>query len=395
MRMGVDVVLRNSHRKDSHREAVEQARAFASRYFNEADIQSWCKGQGMPTNVLKAYYASDLGRMGLPEALDGIPTDFKSQVLIVEELHRASGAILPFLSHVLSLRLMQNLGGGDHFDLVKRMLDATGETGFSEAITEPSSGTDTFAMQTVTIQCKNQVYLNGTKMFVSNGQFSPYIMAAAKEDDSTRENQRLTFWLFSRNLEGVSTYPIETIGQNMTPQAMIKFENVKMEPEYVIGTRGGGHKAMMAAFDVGRMLICASSLGLAEAAMDDAVAHAANRKSFGASLASLPQIQEKLTDMEVKIRSMRAIIYQTADQMDAGEDSRLSASLAKRMVPRAATEAASEALQVFGALGYSELTRAGRIWNDCRGNQLAQGTDEIMVRIASKRIVEGYLEGIL
>ena len=389
------MVRTNRHRKDIHRETVEQARAFAREYFNEADIRSWYKGQGMPANVLRAYYASDLGRMGLPEALDGIPTDFKSQVLIVEELHRASGAILPFLSHILSIRLMQDLGGEDHFDLVKRMLESTGETGFSEAITEPSSGTDTFAMQTFTTQRRGQIYLNGTKMFVSNGQFSPYIMTVAKEDDSTHDNQRLTFWLFSRNLEGVSTYPIETIGQNMTPQAMIKFENVKMEPEYVIGTRGAGHQAMMAAFDVGRMLVCASSLGLAEAAMDDAVRHAVNRKSFGAPLASLPQIQEKLTDMEAKIRAMRAIIYQTADQMDAGEDSRLSASLAKRMVPRSATEVASEALQIFGGLGYSELTRVGRIWNDCRGNQLAQGTDEIMVRIASKRIVEGYMEGIL
>ncbi len=125
------MVRTNRHRKDIHRETVEQARAFAREYFNEADIRSWYKGQGMPANVLRAYYASDLGRMGLPEALDGIPTDFKSQVLIVEELHRASGAILPFLSHILSIRLMQDLGGEDHFDLVKRMLESTGETGFS------------------------------------------------------------------------------------------------------------------------------------------------------------------------------------------------------------------------------------------------------------------------
>lgn len=373
-------------------EVKELVSAFSSKYLDEKSIQSWCKGQGMPADVLKAFYTSDLGKMGLPEALGGVPADFMTQISVIEELHRNAGASLPFLTHILSIRLMQVLGGERHFSLVRNMLESTGATGFSEAITEPSSGTDTFAMETSTQTRNGRILLNGMKMYVSNGQFEPYIMAVAKEEDSTSANQKLTFWLFPRTLEGVSTYPIETIGQTMTPQAMIKFEDVEMRPEYVIGERGMAHAPMTDAFAVGRILACAASLGLAQAAMDDAVKYAAKRECFGTAIANLAQIQEKITDMEIKIRSMKSLIQEAALQVDAGKDCRLSAALAKRFVPRAATEVASEALQIFGGLGYTQLTRVGRIWNDCRGYQLAQGTDEIMVRIASKRIVEGYLE---
>ena len=374
----------------AHRQVIEQTRAFTAEHFSEADIQQWVKDQGMPINVRTAFYSSEPGRMGLPVDLGGIPSDFLSQILIVEELHRASGAMLPFTSHFLSLRLLQTLGGSKHFDLVKRMLDTKGEIGFSEAITEPAAGTDTHGIVTTTTQQGDKVLLNGTKMFVSNGQFAPFIMAAAKEEDASRLNRSLTFWLFRRDLPGVDTYPIETIGQRMNPQALITFENVELGPENAIGERGDGFKAMKGVLDIGRLLICATSLGLAQAAMDDAVAHASKRESFGTALYEIPAIQDKLANMEVRLRSMRALVYDAATLFDAGQDIKLAASLAKYMVPKAAVEVASDAMQVFGALGYTDLTRVGRIWNECRGNQIAQGTDEIMPRIAARAIVEEY-----
>lgn len=368
---------------------IEQTRAFAREHLCEEDIKMWCKDQGIPASVRKAFYASELGRMGLPEELGGIPSDFMTQVLIIEELHRASGAALPFLAQILSIRLFHMLGSTEHFDFIRRMLDSTGEICFSEAITEPMAGSDTHAITTTTKERDGRVHLNGTKMFVSNGQFAPFIMAAAKEEDPSRDNRKLSFWLFPRDLPGVGTYPIESIGQSMTPQALITFEDVVLEPEFAIGRRGHGYDAMKEALDIGRVLICASSLGMAQAAMDDAVAHVTKRCSFGRPLSDFYAIQEKVTEMEIQLRSMRALIYDAAKRLDDGHDIKLEATLAKRMVPRAATEVASQAMQILGALGYTRSSRVGRIWNDCRGNQIAQGTDEIMVRTASRLIIEG------
>ena len=388
----------------SKAEISEKVRLFADQYLTEQNIASWYKDQGMPADVLKAFYSSDLGKYGLLKELGGVETDMKTQVYIIEELHRAAGTILPIMPHILSLRILNTIRDDHQLDLIKRMIDTTGSTGFSEAITEPHAGSDVYAIKTVAKTVGDEIYLNGTKTFVINGYFAPYILVLAKDEDDARDNKSLSFWLIPRSLEGVSVYPLESIGQKMTPQAMIHFENVKLDPSYVLERRGIAGKAMMLCFDIGRTLLSASSLGLAEAAMDDAVRYASSRKSFGTTIADLPQIQEKLTDMEIAIRTMRSLVYDAADKHDAAMGFtdpeanlafKLSATLAKRMVPKTATEVASEALQIMGGIGYTQMSRIGRIWNDCRGNQIAQGTDEIMVRVAGKRIVKAYQDGLL
>ena len=394
----------NTYTNLSKPEISAMVREFAERYFTEDAIASWYKDQGMPPEVLKAFYASELGKLGLFEELGGTKTTMRTQVYIIEELHRAAGALLPFLSHFLSLHFIHTIRDERRLELVKHMIDTTGSTGFSEAITEPQAGTDVFAIKTVAKTVGDEVILNGTKMFSSNAQFAPYILVLAKDEDESRDNRSLTLWLIPRTLEGVSVYPIESIGQKMTPQAIIHLDNVRMSEDYVLERRGIAGKAIMPCLDIGRTLICAASLGLAEAAMDDAVRYAAKRESYGTAIANLPQIQEKLTDMEIALRTMRAMVYDAADKHDAcvgfkdhdaNMEFKLSAALAKRMVPKAATEVATEAMQILGGIGYTKLARVGRIWKDCRGNQFAQGTDEIMVKIAARRITEGYLAGSL
>lgn len=123
--------------------------------------------------------------------------------------------------------------------------------------------------------------------------------------------------------------------------------------------------------------------------MDDAVAYAAEHEVKGRRLNSLPQIQEKLTDMEIKIRAMRMFVHDAAVSADKrGSNFMMDTALMKRFVPKAATEVASEALQIFGGVGYTDATRVSRIWQDCRGNQVAQGTDEVMAGIAAKGITQ-------
>ena len=372
--------------------ARAQARLFANEHFSESSIQTWCRNQGMPPEVMKAFYSGPLGKIGLPKELGGLDSSFGSQVAVIEELHRCAGTMLPFVSQLMSVRLMCHLSGNKHSSFVNEMFRTLGEVGFSEAISEPIAGSDVFAMRTSVTEQGGEIILNGTKTFVTNGQFEPFIMVAACEPDFDPSNRRLSFWLVPRDLPGIYTYPIETVGQNLTPQAMIKFDNVPLLPEYAIGERGCAAKALKDLFDIGRTLVCASSPGLAKAAVEDAVRYASTRKTFGKPIYEHAQIQEKLVDMEIVLRSMEGATYRAAREIDHGLPSaHLSAALAKRTVPRQATELASQAMQIFGDVGYTELSRVGRIWRDCRGNQLAQGTDEIMVRVAGKRILSSYL----
>ena len=122
--------------------------------------------------------------------------------------------------------------------------------------------------------------------------------------------------------------------------------------------------------------------------MDDALDHANDHMVKGQTLGTLPQIREKLADMEVRNRAMCQLVYYAADSVDAGlSRSHLDCALMKRAVPRMATEVASEALQILGGRGYTDQSRVGRIWMDCRGNQIAQGTDEVMVHLIAKSLI--------
>jgi alkylation response protein AidB-like acyl-CoA dehydrogenase len=177
----------------------------------------------------------------------------------------------------------------------------------------------------------------------------------------------------------VRTYPISKLGQKILPFSDVVFDHVVVEESYRLSSAAkAGFPQLFHMLEVGRVLVCAQSLGLAQAAMDDAVEHARSRTAFGENIGSFQQIQEKLVDMEVTLRNMRYAVYHAAWSFDADEpDKRLTVALMKRYVPKAATHVADAALQIFGGRGYTDDERVSWIWQDCRGNQISEGTDEI------------------
>lgn len=142
-------------------------------------------------------------------------------------------------------------------------------------------------------------------------------------------------------------------------------------------------------------MLAAHSLGLAQAALEDATRYAAQRETFGKKLYEHQLIAEKLTDMEIKCQNMRNMLYKTAWEFDNGIPVRLDSALCKRYLSTTATEVASEAMQIFGGIGYTTESRIGRIWIDARGDSFAGGTEEIMVHIAGRQIVKKYASDLL
>ena len=164
-----------------------------------------------------------------------------------------------------------------------------------------------------------------------------------------------------------------------------------MKPEYRISAEHGDFRRLFQMLEYGRVLLCASSLGMAQAAMEDACAHARSRKAFGVQVGRFQQIETMLTDMELRLTNMRSILYRAAWAVDKGDsERRLAVALMKRYIPETSVEVASDAMQILGGLGYTESSRTCRVWRDCRGNQIAEGTDQIMVYIAAPLIVEKY-----
>ena len=142
----------------------------------------------------------------------------------------------------------------------------------------------------------------------------------------------------------------------MLPFSDVVLKDVRLDESMRLHGRRTGFPQLFHLFELGRLFSCATALGLAQAAMEDAVAYARRRTAFGASIANFQVIEQMLVDMEVKLENMRNAVYKAAWMLDEGADARsarLAVALAKRYVPRAATEVASDALQIFGGRGYT------------------------------------------
>ena len=376
---------------ERQREMVRAFRGLGERLFSHDEVLSWQRERGLPDDVCKQI--ADLF-YSFPENGDHAATGaFLTQALIMEELSRSAGISLPFGNDLLNLLIMREFAASSQIAPIEEAYRASGRLAFSLAISEPGAGSDTMGMETVVYEEGGRLVLDGRKTFVVNGEFAPSIMVAAI--DKTAPEGRypaLSFWLVPLNTPGISAYPIDKIGQKILPFSDVIFEKVELDPAQKLeNSARAGFPQLFHILEVGRLMVCAQSLGMAQAAMEDAVAHANTRMAFGTNIGSFQQIEQMLVDMEVKLVNMRNMVYRAAWDLDhSAEGKRLSVALMKRYVPAAATEVVSDALQIFGGRGYTESERVSWMWQDCRGNQIAEGTDQIMVRIAAPLLLERY-----
>ena len=376
---------------DRQREMVRAFRDLGTRLFSHDEVLSWQRERGLPDNVCKEIV--DLF-YSFPENSDHAdPSAFLTQALIMEELSRSAGVSLPFGNDLINLQIMREFADSSQIAPIEEAYRSSGRLAFSLAISEPSAGSDTMGMETCVHKEGGELVLSGRKTFVVNGEYAPSILVAAI-DKTVPEGRypTLSFWLVPLDTPGVSTYPIDKIGQKILPFSDVIFENVVLEPAQKLeNAMRTGFPQLFHILEVGRLMVCAQSLGMAQAAMEDAVAHAKERTAFGATIGSFQQIEQMLVDMEVKLVNMRNMVYRAAwDQGHNAEGKRLSVALMKRYVPAAATEVVSDALQILGGRGYTKSERVSWMWQDCRGNQIAEGTDQIMVRIAAPLLMERY-----
>lgn len=375
------------------KEIAAAFRSYGERVFTPEEVKRWCAGQGLPDEVVREFADRYFSMCKHVDDFGMAHYDLVSKTLILEELSRCAGTTLPFQHDFFDLEIMERFASDDALRSLLSSYRKEGRLMFAVAISESDAGSDVMGIKTNVRTVDGRILLNGEKSYVFNGEYSPYILVAAIDADNNEPSKHphLSFWLVPSGAPGVRAYPIEKIGQAMVPFAAMKFINVEMQPEWRLSAREATFSALFELLDTGRVFIGASCLGMAQGALEDAVAVARSRKRFGRNIIEFQQIAQLITDMEMRIQAMRSILYKTAWEIDAGsENRRLSSALMKRFIPATATQVASDAMQVIGSEGYTEQSRVARIWRDCRGNQLAEGTDQIMVRIATPLIMEKY-----
>lgn len=370
---------------------LESVREFSERYFTEDVIKEMYATGNMPDEIAEAYRDAGFGLMGIPEEYGGIPCDKVTLGMMIEELYRSSGC-----NHILyqnSLTAFDIVEFGTP-EQIQQYVDNYMETGWplcSLALSEPGAGSDNRAMTTVTRKQEDGTYiLSGQKTWVTMGEKLPYTIICAKDEDPARENDKMSLWMIELGREGVSTAPLHKIGQQCIPFCEMYFDDVVLTEADRVGKPGEGFMMVMKNFELERALLMAEAIGEAQAAMEDAAKYASQRIAFNKPIASFQLIQEKLTDMEIRLQNSRNMLYKTLWELDNGISVQLDSALLKRYAATECFNVCNDAMAIFGGIGYTTEVRIGRLWADARGNMFGGGTPEIMAYIAGRQIIKKY-----
>jgi alkylation response protein AidB-like acyl-CoA dehydrogenase len=345
----------------------------------------------MPDEIAEAYRDAGFGLMGAPEEFGGIPCDKVTLGLMIEELYHRSACNNILYQNSLTMFDVVEFGSDEQ---IQKYMDAYMETGWplcSLAISEPAAGSDNRNMScTAKKQTDGTYIINGQKTWVTMGEKLPYVIVAAKDEDPSRSNGSMSLWLMEADRAGISTASLTKIGQQCIPFCEMYFTDVVVTEADRMGEPGNGFMMLMKNFEIERAFLVAEALGLAQAALEDAAKYANERIAFEQPIARFQMIQEKLTDMEIRLQTVRAFLYKVLWEIDNGISVQLDSALLKRYGCDACYEVTDMAMSIMGGIGYTTEMRIGRLWADARGNRFAGGTPEIMAYIAGRQVAKKY-----
>jgi alkylation response protein AidB-like acyl-CoA dehydrogenase len=333
--------------------------------------------------------AAQLGLLGIlvPEAYGGAGLDHLAFAIFVEEVARYSASTAGILDVHGSVGSEPIVLFGTE-EQKRRWLPelAQGRKLAAFALTEPEAGSDAAHLKTTATQRGGGYVLNGSKIFITNaGEAQLYVVMASTRPGSGAEG--ISAFLVGSDNPGLKVGPkFKKMGLNGSTIAEVYLENCAVDEADRLGEEGEGFRVAMRALDSGRIGISAQAVGLAQGALDDAVAYAKERKQFGKPIAELQTIQNKIADMALKIRAARWMTWNAAALCDAGQPFVKEASMAKLFSTDAAMEITLDALQVFGGYGYLEEYPMARRVRDAKACQIYEGTNQVQRLVIAREL---------
>ncbi|MGG0656564.1 acyl-CoA dehydrogenase [Rummeliibacillus pycnus] len=329
----------------------------------------------------------ELGLMGItaPAKYGGSEMDFTSYIIAINELSKVSAVIGVILSVHTSVGTNPILYFGNE-DQKKRYVPklASGEYLGAFCLTEPSSGSDAGSLKTRAVKVGDHYELNGSKVFITNGGEADVYIVFASTNPSNGANG-ISAFIVDKDTPGLIVGKNEKkMGLHGSRTVQLTFEQMKVPAENLLGAEGEGFKIAMANLDVGRIGIAAQSLGIAEAALDEATRYAAERKQFGKPIAANQGISFKLADMATEIEAAKLLVFKAANLRAMGKPCRKEASMAKLFASKTAVNVTTEAIQIFGGYGYTEDYPVERYFRDAKVTEIYEGTSEIQRMVISR-----------
>jgi alkylation response protein AidB-like acyl-CoA dehydrogenase len=344
--------------------------------------------EAYPADQLRLLGEQGLMGLYIPEAFGGSEMGALAFCLAVEEIAWACAS-------TGVLYLVQYAGG---FPIVaagteaqkRRYLPrlASGEITAAFSVSEPGTGSDVASLSTTAVRRGDRYFLNGTKMWVTNGSHAGVLTLFATVDRG-RGKHGVTAFLVEPGFPGFAVGKLERkLGIRGSPTVAVHLTDCEVPVENRLGAEGEGFRLALRALDGSRPAVGAQAVGIAQAALDAAVAYAKTRQQFGQAIAAFQGVQFMLADMAMHVHGARLMVHHAAALLDQGAPrSALEASLAKCFAADAAMKVATDAVQVFGGYGYTREYPVERFMRDAKITQIYEGTNQIQRIVVARELL--------
>jgi len=370
---------------DEQRMMIESASQIGERF----GLEYWRKHdaeKAFPQEYWKAVCDAGLAGVALPEEHGGSGLGMMEMTLIVEALSAAGGG-----STVGQLFMINPIFGGVSIarfgnEQMKRELlpkIINGEMNFCMALTEPDAGTNTLEIKTFASADGDGWRLNGRKVWITGVTTAGKMLVVArtkKLQEAESRTDGLSMFMIDVDREGLSHAPIEKLGTCTLDSSSVFFDNVRVEPDELIGTLHKGWRELLEVLNTERMVTTAGLVGTGELAIKLAVEYANERKVFGDRPISAYQgLQFPLAQCHVEVESARLLNYKAATNFDMNLPYSNEANAAKLIAAQAVARATERAMQTMGGMGYAKEYHVERLWRDCRLFRFAPVSEEMLL----------------
>jgi len=328
-----------------------------------------------------------LGLMGVPypQEYGGGGADYLSYAITIEELARVDSSVAITVAQNTSLATHPIYAFGSD-DQKSEWLPGlcSGKVLGAFGLTEPEAGSDAGNTRTTAALEDGEWVVDGAKQFITNAgtDITGFVTITARTGDGEVSNIIVP--------NGTPGYRVEQayrkMGWNASDTRPLAFDGCRVPEENLLGPRGDGFKQFLQTLAGGRISVSAMGVGLAQGALDEALAYAKERQAFGQPISKYQAIQIKLADMSTEIEAARLLTYKAAMLRDAGQPFDMAAAQAKLKTGRLAVRAAEEAVQIHGGYGYIEEYPVCRFYRDAKILTIGEGTDEVQQMLIAKQL---------
>jgi butyryl-CoA dehydrogenase len=370
-------------------QARERAAAFARELVGPAAADIDASG-AFPTALLRE--AAGRGYLGMlvPGEFGGLGADHVTYALAIEAIARASATLAVILAVNNSLVAETISTSGSQAQKERWLRDlASGAVLGAFALSEAEAGTDAANQQTTAVKTSGGYRLDGRKVWVANGEHAAVALVFAATDPGAR-GRGVSAFLVPLDRAGIRREPgVDSLGVRGLGCVDLVLSGVDVADEERVGPENGGFAIARQALEAGRIAIAAQALGVGQAALDEAIAHAKARETFGRPIAQYQAIQWFVADMATELEAARMLTLKAAATADLPQPYGPEAAMAKLSASEAAHRAADKAMQILASAGYRRGSTVERLFRDVRATEIYQGTSEVQRMIIAASVLSG------